>query len=244
REKRSVLDRIPAPVASPTEHGVSPMRAKKNADGLEAPGDHGPFASEVNPLFAGIARQQGSQRKGKRNGKTRVSRVEIRRMDDHLRVLQERIEAVSIHADERFQYAAGTHVGESFEGAFDEIVQREKENLDAGQNHANIRHQFAILMTVGDEYRNDVNSEEEAPKQQRTLLAGPQSGNFIERGEIAIAVGNHVSLREVVAEEQIFEAERADEDQHASGDARLACALNQQRMPRDDGGNAPHERIH
>jgi len=29
-----------------------------------------------------------------------------------------------------------------FEGAFDEIVQGEKENLHAGENHANIRHQI------------------------------------------------------------------------------------------------------
>ncbi len=56
-------------------------------------------------------------------------------------------------------------------------------------------------------------------------------------------MGNHVSLREIVAEEQVFEAERADEDQNAGGDARLARALNEQRVPRDDGGNAPRESV-
>src|SRR6266851_1611301 len=81
RKQRSVFDGIPAPVAAPTQNGVGPMRAEKNADRLETPRDHRPFAGEVNPFFAGIAREQRGKRKRERNGKTRIAGIKIRRVN-------------------------------------------------------------------------------------------------------------------------------------------------------------------
>src|SRR5439155_16610490 len=48
--QRRVLHRIPAPVASPTQDRISPMRAEKNAAGKKAPSHHRPAASDLNPL--------------------------------------------------------------------------------------------------------------------------------------------------------------------------------------------------
>src|SRR5208282_1026597 len=59
--ERSVLNRIPSPVAAPAEHGVGPMGAEKDADGLESPGDHGPAAGDVNPFLAGITAEEGGE---------------------------------------------------------------------------------------------------------------------------------------------------------------------------------------
>src|ERR1700730_10833714 len=94
--ERRVFYRVPHPVAAPSEHGISPMRAKQDAYTLEAPGDHGPAASEVNPFFARIAAEQRGERESKRNGEARISGIKDRRMDHHLRILQQGLAAVAV----------------------------------------------------------------------------------------------------------------------------------------------------
>src|SRR6267378_2764678 len=150
-EQRSVFDRIPTPVAAPAENGVCPVRAKQNADRLEAPVDHRPFTGEVNPLFAGVAGKQGGESKRKRNGEARVAGIKIWRMDDHFRVLQKRVEAVAVQAGKWLEHAACANRGEGLEGTLDEVIQYEKESLDAGEDHAHVWHEFPVFIAIGDE---------------------------------------------------------------------------------------------
>src|SRR5436190_207004 len=46
--QRGVLHWIPAPVASPTQDRIGPVRAQKNSTSKKAPGHHGPAASDLN----------------------------------------------------------------------------------------------------------------------------------------------------------------------------------------------------
>src|SRR5882672_4792737 len=108
------------------------MCAEKNAARLEAPRDHGPFAREVDPFLARIACQKSGQRESERNGETRVAGIKIRWMNDHFRILQERVQSVAIHADERLNRAGGGNVAEHFEWAGNEIIQREEKDLYSG----------------------------------------------------------------------------------------------------------------
>jgi hypothetical protein len=57
-------------------------------------------------------------------------------------------------------------------------------------------------------------------------------------------MGDDVRRGKIVTEEEIFEAESSDKNQTAGGDARLACALNEKRMPRDNRGNPASECVH
>src|SRR5258708_19157481 len=91
---------VPAPVTAPAEHWIGPVRAQQNASGLKAPRDHRPFARQVNPFFAWITRQQRAQRKRKRNRKSRVAGIKIRRMNDHFGVLQKWIQTIAVHPRE------------------------------------------------------------------------------------------------------------------------------------------------
>src|SRR5580692_3092872 len=126
RKQRSVFHRVPAPIATPPEDGVSPVSAEKNAGGLKAPGNHGPFAREMNPLLAGITCQQRSQRKREGYGESRIAGIEIRRMNHHFRILQERSKAVAIGASNQIHSAMGARNGQRFERAGDKVVQREE----------------------------------------------------------------------------------------------------------------------
>src|ERR1700756_1022828 len=49
RQKRGIVDRIPAPIASPAKHGISPMSAEEDAAGQKSPGHHRPAPCDVNP---------------------------------------------------------------------------------------------------------------------------------------------------------------------------------------------------
>src|SRR3974377_988635 len=142
------------------------MSAEKKADGLGAPGDHGPLAGQVNPFLSGITREQSSQCESEWNRETRVAGVEVRGMDDHLRILQQRVKAVAVHAGEGFESAAGVDGRKRLEGVLNEIVQSEEENLHAGHHHADVRHQFAILIAIGDKNREGVAGKEPTPKKK------------------------------------------------------------------------------
>src|SRR5262249_59842514 len=69
-EKRSILNRIPAPVSTPAQDGIGPMGSQSDAAGQKQPSDHGPAAGDVNPFFSRGAHHQRSQRKSKKDGGT------------------------------------------------------------------------------------------------------------------------------------------------------------------------------
>ena len=235
---------IPAPVSAPAKDRVSPVRAKENARSLKAPRDHRPLTRKVNPLFTGIARQQSGQRKRERNGESRIPGIQIRRMDDHFRILQQWSQAVAVAASDKIHRAIGARNRKRFEGAGDEIIERQEKNLNAGENHSHVRHQFAVFIPVGNQDRENVNRKEEAPEKKRAFLASPQRSDFIKRSECAVAMGDNVCRGKIVTEEEIFQTERGDKNQAAGCDTRLPRALNKKWMAGDDRRDPASECIH
>src|SRR4029077_20528287 len=95
-EQRRVFDRVPGPVTAPAENGISPVRTEEDADGLEAPGDHGPTASDVNPFLAGIAPQKCCEREGEWNREAGVAEIQHGRMNHHLWILKQRVAGMDL----------------------------------------------------------------------------------------------------------------------------------------------------
>src|SRR3974390_3130223 len=91
-----VLYWIPAPVAAPTEDGVCPVHAEKDSAGEEEPCDHCPGPRNLDPLFAWIAHHQSAEGKCEGDGESDIAEIKHRRMDDHLGVLEEGVEAISV----------------------------------------------------------------------------------------------------------------------------------------------------
>ena len=219
------------------------MRAEQNAHALEAPGDHGPAAREVNPFLAGITAEQRGERESERNREAGIAGIKDRRMDDHLRILQQRIEAIAVGAQDPLQGPAGRGRAQYLKGAGDEIIQRQKEKLHPHQDHPHVRHQLGMFAAVGKQDRKNINRQQEAPEKQRALLARPDRREFEKRRERAVAVLHHVGHGEVVGLKKIRQAAEPQPDQHANRHAGVACALDQQRTPRDDGRDAPAKGI-
>ncbi len=185
------------------------MGAEQDTHGLKAPRDHGPLARQVDPFFARIARQQRSQRKRKgygRNRKSGIAGIKIRRMNHHLRILQQRSQAVAIGASKDLERAVRSRRRQHFERTGHEIIQGQKENLHAGQHHADIGHQLPIFITVNQQDGEDINGQQKTPEQQRAFLTGPQRGDLIKRSEIAIAMRDHIGDPVAIAEKQVNEA--------------------------------------
>ena len=89
RQERSVLDRIPTPVAAPSKHVVAPPRTKHDAKREETPGKQGPAPGLNKPAFADSARDQRGNCERKRNGESDIPEVEHGGMNGHEHIILE-----------------------------------------------------------------------------------------------------------------------------------------------------------
>src|SRR5579863_8649645 len=135
RHQGGILDRIPSPVAAPSENRIGPVSAEEDAASEQSPGDHGPAAGDVNPLVAGILHDQSAEREGERDGGTNVPEIEHRRMDHHLGILEKGIQSAAVGTQRAFQQA---------ERIGGEVHQREEKNLDSCENDRGISEEARI----------------------------------------------------------------------------------------------------
>jgi len=111
-------------------------------------------------------------------------------MDNHLGILQERIESAAVGTEWALDEA---------EGIRGETHQREKENLDASQNHGRVGEEAGISF-VPEAKDECISGEQEGPEEQRAFLSGPQGCELVGSGKSAVAVVKDVGDGEVVSE--------------------------------------------
>ena len=107
------------------------------------------------------------------------------------------------------------------EGMGGEIQQQQKEDLHAGQNYRSVGEEARIGF-VAQAQDESVGREQQRPEQQRTFLAGPQHGELVRAGKIAIAVMEDVGDGEVVLEGADDEDKGSEKDCGEGGDAGAA----------------------
>ena len=93
RHQRRVLDRIPRVVAAPPDLDVRPVRAEQLPDAERRPREERPAARGDDPALVGAAGEQRAHAERERHGQPDVAEVEERRVREHVRVLQARVEA-------------------------------------------------------------------------------------------------------------------------------------------------------
>jgi hypothetical protein len=151
-----VLDRIPAPVAAPTEYGVGPMHAEEDAGSEEQPGHKGPDARDLDPFLAGVAHHECSEREAKGNREAYIAQVKHGGMNHHLRVLEQWIQAVAVVWN-------GAPIQR--EGRRCKVQYQQEEDLNPGQNGASIRVELHICF-VGEAKDEAVGSQQPCPQEQ------------------------------------------------------------------------------
>ena len=91
-----VLDRIPGPVAAPAELLVRPDHPERQADRQKQPREHRPAAHGAQPRVVEMAGDERRHAERVRNRHPDEARVERRRMNGHVEVLQQRVEAFPV----------------------------------------------------------------------------------------------------------------------------------------------------
>ena len=199
-QEAGVLDRIPGPVAAPSELDVGPPHSQGDPGRQEEPGKQGPAPDCVDPSSIDSAGHQRGDREGKRNGDADVAEVEERRVDDHPGILELRIESVAV----------GRGEGEPFErvGAPRQQHHGQEEQDDCASDASDGRQEHGVPAT-GDGLRNRSKTrQDQGPKQQRSLLARPQRGKDVVVGQVSRGVRRDVLDIEVVREEGLPERHR------------------------------------
>src|SRR6516164_652388 len=88
--------RDPSPSTRPSRAPRTPSARQEGFPSTEHPGNHRPLARQVDPLLPRVARQQRPESKRKGNGEARITGIQVRGMNDHLRVLQKRVQPVAV----------------------------------------------------------------------------------------------------------------------------------------------------
>ncbi len=122
-------------------------------------------------------------------------------MDDHLRILQQGIEAVAIVPREEFKVPLACMRPRALNGLSTKLLSVRKKIWTPAEDDAYVRHQFAILVAIGDQDGENVDGKKKTPEEERAFLPGPERRDFIKRGKVAVAVGDHVGHGEIVGEE-------------------------------------------
>src|SRR6266851_7941609 len=198
RHQGSILHRVPAPVASPAQHAIRPMRAQKNPTRQEQPRHHRPSPRNVDPLLSRIPHHQRPQRKRKRNRKSDITQVKHGRMDHHLRILQQRIQPKPIRRHR-------SRLNRKWRRR--KVQQHQKENLYPRQNRRSKRREPHIHLMPHPQHK-PIRTQQPSPQQQRPLLPRPQRRELVSRTQISISVMKNVRDRIVIRERRPHQRKR------------------------------------
>ena len=188
----------------------------KMPTGQEQPGHHGPAAGDVDPLLAGVAHHQRAQRKRERHREAHVAEIKQRRMDHHLGILQQRIQAGAVGRDrarERWRTAARPRTSSS----------TKKNWMPARIIEANARQPDVDAMAHAQ--HKSVGAQQKRPQQQRAFLAAPQRGKLVGRVQRDVGVRADVLDGKVVGERRPDQRERGAAERDKAGDPGAAGGL-------------------
>ncbi len=218
----SVFHRVPSPIAAPAQHGVGPVHPEEDAGGQKQPGHHRPAARDLDPLLAGVAHHQRSQSEGKRNREAHVAEVKQGRVNHHLRVLQERIQAVAVGGNE----SSGDEIREQGKRRRGKVQHRQEENLNSGQNGAGVGVELRVLLVPEPQHKAE-GPQQPGPQEQRTLLPAPQRGKFVDGRKRAVRVLGDVGDGKIVGENRPDQRKGRRRDGRKAGDSGPARGFGQ-----------------
>ena len=217
RQQARVLDRIPAPVAAPAQLLVRPDHAEREAEGEEQPADHRPAPHGPQPGVVEIAGDQRRHAERVRDRHPHKADVERRRVNDHVRVLEQRVEPPPFSRRRGEERVERVPVNDH---------QEQEERLDDRDDGDDVRDQLAVPLAVGGDGERAEDRQQEHPEEDRAVQAAPVRRDLVEERLLEIGIALDV-LDRVVADD-----ERVDDD--AGGDRHQRRGQVQGADPRLD----------
>jgi len=123
-------------------------------------------------------------------------------MNDHLGILEKRIEAAAVGAERALDEP---------EGIGSEVYQQEKEDLDCGDDDRGVGEQ-ALVGFVAKPEDEGVSGEQERPEKKRAFLSGPENREFVRTGKVMVTVMEQVGDGEIIAERGNDQSDGGEED--------------------------------
>ena len=204
RHERRVLDRVPEPPAAPAQRVVRPPAADHDADGEEAPRERRPGPRPARPRRVETAAQQRGDGECEGDREADVAHVQHRRVRDHSRILQQRIQVAAV----------GGHREQPLERVRGE--QHEKQEAEAHEAHhaEHAGDHFVGQVTALERDRERPDREHEHPQQHRALVRAPRRREAVVDRQLRIRIGGDVQHREVADDERVRKATpRGDHEQ-------------------------------
>ena len=210
RHERGVLDRVPEPPAAPAELVVGPVGAERDAEREEHPGGRRPRTHPAGPGGVKTTGDERGDREGERHGEAHVAQIEERRMEDHARVLQQRIEV----------RALGGRREEAQERVGGEQHEEEEAHADEAEHARHAGDHLGGQAAGAEGDRGAPPSERHRPEEDRAFVRAPGRGHLVVPGQKRVGVVRHVEDGEVRQVERVGKAangHRAEERVGGSG---------------------------
>ena len=192
RHQRDVLNRIPAPVAAPSEHVVRPPHAKHEACGLEAPREQGEAPRVRDPGGIDAVGQKRGRREAEGHRERREACQHDRRVDEHAAVAQDRVEAEAVGRRDR-QHA---------ERAGNQHEDEQEEGNDRRHHACRIRGEASSERRACHQRSAAEQAEHQRPVEERAFLTAVEPGRDERHWRREVAVLDDVGEREVVSEQR------------------------------------------
>ena len=183
-----VLDRVPEPPAAPAEFVVGPGAAQRDAQRQEDPGDRRPRPRPARPGGVEPAGHQCRDREREGHREPDVAHVEQRRVEDHARVLQQRVQVAAVGGGRQ----------QALEGVRRE--QREEQEARADQTHDAEHARDHRLGQLAREQRHGDRpaGKDQRPHQDRAFVVAPHRGDAVVQRQRRVRVHRCELDREVV----------------------------------------------
>ncbi len=213
-----VLDRIPAPEAAPAEFLVGPDHPERQPERQAEPRHHGPAAHGPQPAVVQVPGDERGDAEGKRNGHPDEAQVHRGRVDGHVEVLEQRIQAG----------AGPRRVGEI--GRKRVVVrdhQEQEEHLHDAQRRHDVRDELPMPFLVDPHGRRAEQRQQEHPEHDRAVEAAPVGRQLVAERLRALGIALHVLDGEVADHERVDDDAGGHRHQRRHQIQRADAALDQ-----------------
>ena len=213
-----VLDRVPGPVAAPTQLLVRPDHPEREAKGQDEPAHHGPAPHGAQPRVIEVAGDERRQPEGERNRHPDKPGVERGRVHHHVDVLEQGVQALPV---------GGRLRQERLERVLVDDHHEQEEHLHARHDRHDVGDELAMPFAVDIHRARSEHGQQEHPEHDRPVEAAPVRGDLVEQGLDRVRVVLDVPDRVVVGHERVNQHGRGQRHQRREEVERADTAFDQ-----------------
>ena len=229
-----VLDRVPSPESAPAQLFVRPDHAEREAERQEDPREHRPAPHRAQPRIVQVAGDERGHAERKRNRHPHEADVQRRRVDDHVEVLQQRVQPVAVRRHLRQVRVERVVVDDHEE---------QKEHLHPADHRDDVGNQLAMAVAIHVHGQAAEARQQEHPEHDRAVEPAPVGRDLEEQRLERIGIARHVPDGEIVGDEGMDHQHRRHHHQRRHHVERADAAFDEPPRPAPRAGHRHGGRV-